>query len=248
MAIAKSDVLEAEIAEVPRLASDGYSVYLAAVPLISTTSVSNIVVITLVDDQDLTWPSGDHPVESGDRVQFYGTGSADGYFTIDAVLNGTTFTTVEPINSSTGGFVNFIWPAGAGQVGFDPTKSINITSTNVQGAISDLDKNLINPAEHETLRQLIHFIDEGPADGFVSGAYKVISPPGIMFPTSVIWYVDDTMAKKIVEQDIVWSNIVPTTITWKVYNTDGVTIAHTVSDNITYENFIFETTRTRSIS
>lgn len=247
MAIGKSDVLEAEIVEVPRLASDGYSIYLPGVSLISTTSGTHNVVIILPDEQDLTWLSGDHPVEPGDRVQIYGTsgGAADGYYTIATIVNTITFSIVEPINSSTGGFVNFMWPAGALGVGLDPTLLLGsgITAINVQDAFGQV----VTPLTHETLRQLIHFIDEGPADGFMSGAYKVISPPGILLSTSVIWYVDNTMAKKIVEQDIIWTGIVPTTITWQVYNIDGVTIAHTVSDSITYENNIFETSRTRTI-
>lgn len=106
----------------------------------------------------------------------------------------------------------------------------------------------ITPFEHETLRQLIHFVDEGPGDGFTSGAYKVTLPTGSIFPTSIIWYEDNTEAKIIVSKTIVWAGIVPATITWQVYNTDGVTVAHTVSDSITYVNHIFESTRTRTIS
>jgi hypothetical protein len=105
----------------------------------------------------------------------------------------------------------------------------------------------LTPQEHQTLRQLIHFVDEGPGDGFASGAFKVISPASSVFPASVIWYEDNTMTKKIVEQLIVWSGVVPLTITWNVYNVDGVTIAHTVSDSITYTSTIFEHTRTRTI-
>lgn len=106
----------------------------------------------------------------------------------------------------------------------------------------------LTPFEHQTLRQLIHFIDEGPGDGFISGAYKVTTPSPAVFPTSIIWYEDDTMTKIIVSKTIVWSGVVPITITWQVYNTDGVTVAHTVSDSITYTNNIFESTRTRTIS
>lgn len=106
----------------------------------------------------------------------------------------------------------------------------------------------ITPSEHETLRQLIHFIDEGPGDGFLSGAYKVILPQSSPFPTSVIWYEDDTMSQIIVSKMLVWSGPVPTNITWQVYNTDGVTVAHTVSDSIMYTNFVFESTRVRTIS
>jgi hypothetical protein len=106
----------------------------------------------------------------------------------------------------------------------------------------------ITSSEHETLRQLIHFIDEGPGDGFLSGAYKVILPQSSPFPTSVIWYEDDTMSQIIISKMLVWSGPVPTNIIWQVYNTDGVTVAHTVSDSIAYNNMIFESTRVRTIS
>jgi len=110
----------------------------------------------------------------------------------------------------------------------------------------------VSESSHETLRQLIHFIDEGPADGFASGAYKEILPTGNPFPTSVTWYVDNTKAKKIVEKLITRSgggatNVAPTPVVWKVYATDGTTVLHTVSDAITYSGS-FETTRTRTIS
>lgn len=108
--------------------------------------------------------------------------------------------------------------------------------------------NFLTPFEHQTLRQLIHFIDEGPGDGFLSGAYKVTLPSPSVFPTSIIWYEDNTESKIIVSKTIVWVGVVPTTITWQVYNVDGITVAHTVSDSITYTSHIFESTRTRTIS
>lgn len=105
----------------------------------------------------------------------------------------------------------------------------------------------ISAQQHQTLRQLIHFIDEGPADGFASGAFKNVTPAGSIFPTQIVWYSDSTMTQKIVQKTIVWSGVVPSNITWQVYNPDGVTVAHTVSDSITYTNNIFESTRTRTI-
>lgn len=108
----------------------------------------------------------------------------------------------------------------------------------------------LTEAQHKTLRQLIHFIDEGPAEGFLSGAYKEIV--GGVFPTSVIWYTDSGKTQKIVEKTITRTgggatNVAPTPIVWKVYDTDGTTVLATVSDAITYSN-VFETSRTRTIS
>jgi hypothetical protein len=103
---------------------------------------------------------------------------------------------------------------------------------------------------HAAVRHLIHFIDEGPAEGFASGAYKEVI--GGAFPTSVIWWESSSKLKKIVEKIITRSgggatNVKPTPIVWKVYDTDGSTVLATVSDAITYSG-VFETARTRTIS
>lgn len=106
----------------------------------------------------------------------------------------------------------------------------------------------ITPAQHETLRQLIHFIDQGPADGFASGAFKTTLPLGSAFPTSVTWYLSMAMTQKLVEKFIVYNaSKFPITIQWNMYDTDGVTIIHTIIDTITYDA-AFEATRTRVIS
>ena len=105
----------------------------------------------------------------------------------------------------------------------------------------------ITPQEHETLRQLIHFIDQGPGDGFASGAFKESLPAG-PFPTSIIWYLDVAKTKKLVEKFIIYNaNRFPVTIHWNMYDYDGITIVHTVIDSITY-NAAFESTRIRTIS
>jgi hypothetical protein len=107
----------------------------------------------------------------------------------------------------------------------------------------------ITAAEHETLRQLIHFIDSGgPADGFASGAIRITNPAG-PFPTDIVWYLDNTLTTKLVEKFIVYDvNSVPSTITWNMYDFDGVTIIHTVVDSFTYVNNVFESSRVRTIS
>lgn len=98
---------------------------------------------------------------------------------------------------------------------------------------------------HKILRQLIHFIDNGPAEGFASGAYRETT--GTVFPTAIIWWESSSKLKKIVEKGVTWTGINPTTIEWKVYDTDGSTVLATVSDAITYSG-VFETNRTRTIT
>lgn len=102
--------------------------------------------------------------------------------------------------------------------------------------------------QHKTLRDLIHFIDQGPGDGFATGAFKEVLPVGSPFPTSIIWYLDVAKTKKLVEKFITYAGVAfPATIQWNMYDFDGVTLIHTVTDTITYST-AFEATRTRAIS
>jgi len=110
----------------------------------------------------------------------------------------------------------------------------------------------MSEAQHQALRHLIHFIDDGPAEGFDTGAYREII--GGVFPTEIIWW-NQAPAQgpqvRIVDKTITRSGggattIAPTPIVWRVYNTVGSVIA-TVSDAITYSG-AFETERTRTIT
>jgi hypothetical protein len=55
--------------------------------------------------------------------------------------------------------------------------------------------------QHRNLLQLIHFIDEGPAEGFVTGATKTVT--GTVFPTSVICLVPSNGENKVVPSKLV---------------------------------------------
>jgi hypothetical protein len=103
---------------------------------------------------------------------------------------------------------------------------------------------------HKSLRQLIHLAEGvgGPFETFPSGVYRELNPVG-PFPTSVIWYIDSSKLQKIVEKTVVYnSKSVPTQITWKVYDTNGITIMATAIDTITYyPGTVFEMSRSRNI-
>ena len=103
----------------------------------------------------------------------------------------------------------------------------------------------LTPADHESVRHLIHFIEHGPAQGFASGAYRETT--GTVFSSAIIWYDSSGIGKKkIVEKLITWSGPFPTTIAWKLYDASEVLLA-SVSDAISYSG-PFETGRTRTIS
>ncbi len=104
---------------------------------------------------------------------------------------------------------------------------------------------LFSPAQHEKLRQLIHFIDEGPGHGFLTGAFKQVV--GGLFYTNIVWWESAAMLKKIVEKIVDRSDVVfPPSVTWNMYDESGA-IVQTITDTITYLNAA-ETSRTRTIA
>jgi len=137
-------------------------------------------------------------------------------------------------------------PAEEGQV------RVNAAGTDLVAFIDGEVKSLtagagggITEAQHKVLRQLIHFIDDGPAEGFTSGAYREVT--GTVFPTSIIWWESSSKLKKIVERTCTWTGVNLTTDKWEIYDTDGSTVLATVTDTISYTG-VFETSRTRTIA
>jgi hypothetical protein len=110
----------------------------------------------------------------------------------------------------------------------------------------------LTPADHDALRQLIHFIDEGPGDGFPPGSFKVVT--GGLFPTDITWWDSDPNvnpgAKKIVQKAInrgpPATIILPTPITWTMYAADGVTVLQQIRDDINYSG-VAEVSRERTV-
>lgn len=106
----------------------------------------------------------------------------------------------------------------------------------------------MTPDDHRTLPQLIHFLDEGPAKGYTSGATKTVT--GGLFPTLVEWRRQDgtlLVDKTITRSGGGATNLKPTPIVWRLYDTDGTTLLETVSDAVTYSG-VNETGRVRTIS
>lgn len=103
----------------------------------------------------------------------------------------------------------------------------------------------ITAADHKTLRQLIHFINDGPAEGFATGAYREIT--GGVFPTDISWYTATDKVDKLIDLTLTYSGINITGERWRMYDADGSTVIATVSDSVSYSG-VFETNRTRTIS
>jgi len=118
----------------------------------------------------------------------------------------------------------------------------------VQGIIGEGGGGGITAGQHETLRQLIHFIDNGPGDGFGNLMFRFTTPNGSPFPTNITWYADMGKTQKIIEKLITYnSNKFPISIEWNMYASDGVTLVESLTDYITYDG-AFEVSRNRVIN
>jgi hypothetical protein len=115
----------------------------------------------------------------------------------------------------------------------------------IQGALSGAGSSVIASNEHKSLHHLIHFIDDGPAEGFTSGAFK--ETIGGVFPSQIIWWTNSNKISKIVELNITRdSSQKPTIEEWKMYDTNSSIIEMT-TDIIVYFG-IAESTRVRTIA
>ena len=150
--ITKEDINDVDFVDADELLSDGYTIY--RTNTLATTAVSRTVVIVPSFAFD-SLINVDNAVEVGDIVSIYGNAAA-GLYTVESITNDTDFVVVESISSSVGGSVDFIYPAGATKVGFDPSNTIFITSNTVQGALEEIAAGAI---------------PTGPAGGDLDGYY-----------------------------------------------------------------------------
>jgi hypothetical protein len=153
----REDVRDADFVDAVELASDGTASY-------KTTPVTDVVsgTITVAPAADyLGLEFGDDPIEVNDIFVLTGATAGNGTYTVDTIIDNTSFTVVEAIVDSTGGSADFRHPAGALKVGVDPTTLSFTTKTNVQEALEDLTAGSgITPSQHRDLDQLVHDIAE----------------------------------------------------------------------------------------
>lgn len=122
---------------------------------------------------------------------------------------------------------------------------ISVTDNGAGSTIIIKETTPFTSQSHASLRQLVHLADGGgPWESFTTGAMLDTGPQP--FPTASVWR--DPTSKKIVEKLITRNTQqFPTTIQWKAYDIDGITILATVTDTVTYSG-AFEATRTRAIT
>lgn len=110
-----------------------------------------------------------------------------------------------------------------------------------------IDNNQVLTAEQVTTRSLITFISEGPAEGYVNGAYKEILPAKSEFPTTITWWTSSDKLKKIVQLNLTYDiNQFVIAEEWIGYDSNGLPLS-SIKDTITYDQGI-EISRIRTIN
>ena len=86
---------------------------------------------------------------------------------------------------------------------------------------------------HQSLLDVIHFLPEGPGDGWASGSYQVLAMNGPLLASDT-WYTDSSQSKKIVATAYTYSGPLCVQAKLTLYATDGVTLVRTVTDVFSY--------------
>jgi hypothetical protein len=101
---------------------------------------------------------------------------------------------------------------------------------------------------HNAIRDIQHFLgNEGPGDGFASGAYLQRSFSGPLL-TSEIWFTSSQATTKIISKTLAYpsGSPLPSTITWVVYGASGAAL-RTMVDTLSYSGPVcYAVTRTWS--
>lgn len=215
-----------EIVGTEELLSDGTDTIFTGVTVVSTTSSTKVVVLSGVDlfrepaqleEYDVATLSGTSPDEDGD-------------YTVDEVLTLTSFSVKEAIGDSTGGTCTAKYPSGARKVGFDPTGLTNITETNVQDALEELDSAVsgggLTASSHRTLDQLVHEIAENSYEEYVYSGNKV---------SSIVVWTNSSKTTKIREELFTYTGNQVTKIETKQYDGSGTLITgESMTEDLNY--------------
>ena len=100
--------------------------------------------------------------------------------------------------------------------------------------------------QHKVLRQLIHFLESGPGDGFGSTPYRETTWSGVK-QTAEVWYTDSGKTNKVVELVWTYSGVKITGETTRVYKSDGTSPGAEAVVTVTYSG-IMEINRSRAIT
>lgn len=110
----------------------------------------------------------------------------------------------------------------------EPTVGVKKLNRLVSNSLSDTQS-------HQALLDIIHFLDDGPGDGWASGAVRVRTGTA---PNAGgwVWYTSTAQTARIIDCTITYtgSSIVPATKVWRLYAANGTTVIRTVTDTYTW--------------
>jgi hypothetical protein len=167
-----------------------------------------------------------------------------GLFQSESAVDGSTLTGVTPNRAQ----ISFVVMNATGDgfqlvVAVDMNgKSFNyysvergyLLTSNEQDFFQESGASDLTADQHKTLRQLIHFLDDGPGDGFSTNPY--FEPKNGAGPWNYggVWWESSLKLKKLAEKTVNRNaNKTPSTVIWMVYAADG-SLLITATDTYAY--------------
>lgn len=98
---------------------------------------------------------------------------------------------------------------------------------------------------HQSLADVIHFLEDGPGDGWPTGSVRVRLGTGPS-PLGYVWYTSSAQTKRIVDFAYSYAaeSFLPSLRVMRMYAVDGVTVTRTVTDAYTWSGpLLVSTTR-----
>lgn len=134
----------------------------------------------------------------------------------------------------------YINRASTGTITFtDPTVGSKALNRLVSNSISDTQS-------HQALLDIVHFLEDGPGDGWASGAVcvRIGTAPNA---GGWVWYTSTALSARIIDMTINYAtnSILPSTKVWRLYAANGTTVIRTLTDTYTWTGPIL-TQRQRS--
>lgn len=99
------------------------------------------------------------------------------------------------------------------------------------------------PGSHAALADIIHFLPDGPGDGWASGAVCVEGYTGPLL-TSSTWYTDAAQSRRIIALAVTYTGPLPATFKYSLYDATGA-LVRTLTDTCTYNGPLLQS-RTRT--
>ena len=197
--------------------------------------------------------SGDLTVDADGQITVGGTNTSAAEVKVAGGVDTEILTLTQTTGESFGIFAGTANPSGtvtadAGSLFFQDTGTGAEVYQNVSTGSGTEWALVLNDINHKALLHLIHFLDDGPGDGFASGSYKETlygtTGGAAALISEEIWWTTSGKTQRIVDLTVTYTGALPTTEVWRMYDSSG-TLAVTLTDAITYSG-AFETTRTRT--